>query len=147
MKTCFVISPLRGTEEQFTAIDREVEKAVAYSWMHKDPSARATYIRLATLHHRRHLLESNVALCKRLCFDLALLGYAPWAPHLFYPLFLDDGDEFQRDLGMAMGRAWMARSEEAFVYRKAGLSSGMRGDIEAATGLGIMLTTPPAWMP
>jgi len=147
MKTVFVASPLRGSEQQLREIDDRVVEAVIGGWMDRDVEARATFVRLATFHYRRELVNSNVALCKKLCMELSLMGYAPWAPHLFYPLFLDDADEFQRDLGISMGAAWMEKADEVWAYRRLGVSTGMRFEIAAAERLGKLVISPPGWMP
>lgn len=148
MKCIFVASPLRGSDQQIRDIDAKVERSVSDGgWYDRDAESRTMFIALSYKHYRRELVASNVALCKKLCMDLSLLGHAPWAPHLFYPLFLDDADEFQRNLGIEMGAAWMSKSDEVWAYRHLGVSSGMRYEIEAATALGKPVLSPPGWMP
>ena len=63
-------------------------------------------------------------------------GYAPFAPHLLYPRFLDDNEPDERALGMAAGKAWLAVCDELWQWG-ATISAGMAEEIALAHELGI----------
>lgn len=56
-------------------------------------------------------------------------GNAPFAPHYIYPNFLDDTDSFERQKGMAFGRAWAFTAEHAIAFIDYGTSNGMAEDV------------------
>lgn len=143
MRKCvFVISPLRGTPEQLREIQDEIDRRVAFAG--SDATVNVLEVCAAL---RRVLLHSNMELAKRLCHEVARLGHAPFAPHVFYPLFLDDTIEDERNDGIECGRAIMVGFDEAWVYRKLGMSEGMIGDVSRAETFGVPSFTPPEWMP
>jgi len=57
--------------------------------------------------------------------NLSYLQHAPFAPHHVYPIFLDDTDEDQRELGLHMGLAWGECAEEIWIFTDLGESAGM----------------------
>ncbi len=67
-------------------------------------------------------VEANVAYGKECVADSIRRGETPFAGHLFYTLVLNDDDPEQRDLGMRMGREWMADCEVVAVYVDRGVS-------------------------
>lgn len=59
-------------------------------------------------------------------FGLALhWGYAPFAPHLIYPTFLDDSLPAQRQAGMDAGREWLHVADIVWMHVSHGISNGM----------------------
>ena len=74
--------------------------------------------------HRLHAL--------RLCLLAARAGHAVFASHGFYPLFLDEDLPADRELGLAMEREVIARSDMLWIWDPWGLSSGMTGAIQFA---------------
>ena len=58
-----------------------------------------------------------------------LPGY-PFAPHAFYPNFLDDTLPGDRAAGRQCGDAWLLRSTEVWVWDLWGVSQGMQEEIE-----------------
>lgn len=72
-----------------------------------------------------------------ICQDLTRAGFAAFAPHVFYPRFLDDTIETDRDAGMAAGKAWLRVAEVAVVDVRLGYSEGMRDEIAFCETLGI----------
>ena len=61
---------------------------------------------------------------------------SPFAPHLLYPRFLDDGNPSERALGIACGLTFMEVCDEVWLYSGNGLSSGMRREVDHAIQLG-----------
>jgi hypothetical protein len=82
-------------------------------------------------------LKDNAAMARDLCRHLCAAGFAAFAPHGFYSMFLDDRAADQRVAGMESGAAWLAASQGAFVDVSIGLSSGMCHDLALCTRLGI----------
>lgn len=77
-------------------------------------------------------VEANVAYGKKCLLDSIGRQETPFAGHLFYTQVLDDTNEVDRELGMKMGREWMADCEVVAVYVDRGMSKGMVADIEHA---------------
>ena len=48
----------------------------------------------------------NEAVAERLCRKVIQASHAPFAPHLLYPRFLNDGDLSARELGISCGLAF-----------------------------------------
>ena len=57
-------------------------------------------------------------------------GYLPITPHLLFPQFLNDRDEFERNLGMKMGLVLMLKCREVWVFGQP--SAGMNTEIKRA---------------
>ena len=57
-------------------------------------------------------------------------GRMPIAPHLFFPLFMDDSDPEQRSLALLFGKRLLAGCKELWVFGC--VTEGMRGEIDAA---------------
>ena len=71
-----------------------------------------------------------------LCRKAINAGYAPFAPHLFYPPLLDDCDPVERAQGLRFAKAWLAVSDR--VWQLAGpVTEGMQGELDLAARLGI----------
>lgn len=64
-------------------------------------------------------------------------GFAPFAPHVFCPTFLDDTMPREREAGIEIGRAFLARCSRIFVDVADGISEGMRFEIAEAEVLHI----------
>jgi hypothetical protein len=63
-------------------------------------------------------------------------GAIPFAPHLLYPLVLDEGDPAQRKLGLFFGMVWLGKCDELWVFGSF-ISSGMGAEIAKAKKRGI----------
>lgn len=94
-------------------------------------------------------VAANVDVARATCGVVLRAGDAPFAPHLLYPVLLDDADAEERALGMAAGRAWLEVADEVLVVGP--VTDGMRGEIAAAAALGIPIryvarseSVPPA---
>lgn len=92
-------------------------------------------------------VEANIARARRLCL-LAMKAHdvAPFAPHAFYTSFLDDSDIDERELGIWAGQMYLEVCNELWVYTKAGISKGMREEMDMAKELNIpVLVNPRCW--
>lgn len=58
-------------------------------------------------------------------------GTIPFAPHLLFPQFLNDHDEYERELGMLMGLAILTKCAEVWVFGIQ-MSPGMRREVKKA---------------
>lgn len=58
-------------------------------------------------------------------------GVIPFAPHLLYPLVLDENDPAQRKLGLYFGLVWLSMCDELWVFGDH-ISSGMQSEIDSA---------------
>lgn len=65
-------------------------------------------------------------------------GYLPYAPHLYFTLFMDDSDDVQREIGMLLGLSWLAQCDELWVIGRT-VSDGMMKEIEQAEKWGIKI--------
>lgn len=74
----------------------------------------------------------HLAHAKKLCELAARAGVAPFASHVFYPLFLDEDSEKDREIGLACERAWIERCDELWVWDDWGISTGMKAAIGQA---------------
>ena len=81
-------------------------------------------------------VEANVKIAEDICKDMVRLGYAPFAPHLFYTRFLDDGNITDRKLGIICGQTFMEICDEVCLYSQNGISDGMNSDLDYAKSLG-----------
>jgi len=61
-------------------------------------------------------------------------GAIPFAPHLLYPLVLDDSDPAQRKLGLSFGMVWLCKCDELWVFGSH-ISPGMATEIKKAKRL------------
>ena len=64
---------------------------------------------------------------------------APFVPHLLYPQFLDDTDDFQRRMGIEAGLAYLNVCDAiyAFLDEDGFVSDGMRHEIQYASDHGV----------
>lgn len=56
-------------------------------------------------------------------------GAIPFAPHLLYPLVLNEADPAQRELGMFFGLVWLGKCDELWVFGSC-ISPGMTVEID-----------------
>lgn len=78
----------------------------------------------------------NTENARRYCAYAVYSGYIPFAPHLFYPQFLPDGDPEQRELGLFMGMVFLDGCKEVWVFGER-ISPGMLLEIDRAKKRGI----------
>jgi hypothetical protein len=79
---------------------------------------------------------ANVDYARNACLTLARCGLNPVAPHLLYPQYLNDNDEVERKLGLALARDLLKRCDEIHVFTGRGVSEGMAAEIKLAHKLG-----------
>jgi len=75
----------------------------------------------------------RAALYCRFAYDA---GFVPWAPHLYYPQFLDDGNKRERAAGMRYALESMWQCKQLWVFGLT-ISEGMKAEIELAAQLKI----------
>lgn len=81
-------------------------------------------------------VRENVALARRISRKAVMDGYAVICPHLFYPSFLNDGVEKERELGIQAGLKLLEFADEVWVA-DGKISAGMAREIARAGELGI----------
>lgn len=82
---------------------------------------------------KRVILESpykgfilrNEAYARFAAYDCIKRGESPYASHLLCPQFLNDEDEFERQLGINAGFEWRIVAEYSVFYCDFGFSNGM----------------------
>lgn len=86
--------------------------------------------------------EGNTARARGYCALALAAGRIPIAPHLYWPLFLDDTDPNQRAVGLALALEDLARCREVWSFvPTTGPSTGMRGELAQAR----MRRMPVSW--
>jgi len=81
--------------------------------------------------NKQHTLEQNVERAKRICRVCSLKGILVMAVHLYFPQFLDDNIEEERNCGIQHGITMLGMCNEMWVFGEI-MSSGMRAEIEYA---------------
>ncbi len=84
---------------------------------------------------KRHSVKGNINRALLACGYAVMEGYAPYAPHLYLPLFLDDNDPAEREKGMAIGREFLKICDEVWQWG-ATVSEGMAAELALAKELG-----------
>jgi len=79
----------------------------------------------------------NARLYCRYAFDQ---GFHPYAPHLYYPQFLDENNEKERAAGIHYALMQMWRMKEVWVFGDK-RTDGMQAEIDLAVDLGIPIRT------
>lgn len=94
-----------------------------------------------------HTFEDDIDLVRQLCHVATQEGYAAFAPHLFYTLFLDDKSSKERALWMAAGHCWLRVCDVVGVYANE-LGECSEGMLEEITIARRQAVTPEIlWMP
>ena len=81
-------------------------------------------------------LIDNLKLAKDACNFATIRGCEPIAPHLYYPQFLNDDDEYERKLGMELGLKALRACDELWIISSR-ISAGMSVEIKEAKKCGI----------
>jgi hypothetical protein len=77
-------------------------------------------------------IERNVEIAKKLCRMAMEQGYAPFAPHLLYPRFVDDFNPDERAAGINCGLSFMQTCSEVWAFMGNGISKGMKKELAHA---------------
>lgn len=85
---------------------------------------------------RLHVAYAHAAL-----IDCLERDEAPFAPHLIYPVVLDDSIPRDRERGIAAGLAWLAVASKVVVYADLGVSDGMERELAVARARGLPIET------
>lgn len=80
--------------------------------------------------------SGNTQKARRYCRFAVRNGAIPFAPHLLFPQFLDDGKPAERAIGMFMGMVLLGKCEQLWVFGK-NISAGMAAEIEKAEKKGM----------
>ena len=75
--------------------------------------------------------EGNTEKAKRYCRYATQAGYMPFAPHLFFPLFLRDELPRERALGLSMAIVMLTKCSELWVFGD-DMTGGMAKEIRKA---------------
>lgn len=78
----------------------------------------------------------NTERARRYARHVAVCGYCPVFPHLFFSQFLDDNDPEERIQGITLGVELMKVCDEVWIYGTH-ISKGMAYELEEARKLGI----------
>ena len=78
----------------------------------------------------------NTQKARHYCRFAVRNGAIPFAPHLLFPQFLDDGKPAERAIGMFMGMVLLGKCEQLWVFGK-DISTGMAAEIEKAEKKGM----------
>ena len=81
------------------------------------------------LRHNRQLAQLG-------CGYAVKLGYLPMAPHLFFPEFLSEDKQEEREAGIQFGLEWLSGCDELWVIGNR-ITEGMKREIAVAEELGI----------
>jgi hypothetical protein len=84
-------------------------------------------------------IEDNIHLAKWMCKKAILEGKAPFAPHLIYPLILDDNDSLCRNIGLEAAKQFLRVCEEIWIPMNMLPSRGMEEEIAEARRCGIRI--------
>ena len=76
-------------------------------------------------------IAANQENARRYCRSVVERGGIPLAPHLYFPQFMDDGDETERDLCLFMDIVLLTKCAELWVFGER-ISKGMSMEIEKA---------------
>lgn len=81
-------------------------------------------------------VEKNVEYAKQACRTVMESGHVFFAPHLMYPVVLDDARPEERQAGIEMGLTVLYRCDELWAFGET-ISSGMQAEIAEAERLRI----------
>ena len=76
-------------------------------------------------------IDRNIHKTQGYCRFAVSRNRIPFAPHLLFPQFLDDGDKQQRELGLFFGMVFLAKCHEMWVFG-GNITKGMAVEIEKA---------------
>ena len=77
-------------------------------------------------------IKNNLRIAEKMTKRAIELGYAPITTCFIYPRVLNDADSKQRKLGIDCGLSILKKCDLMLVYKKHGVSKGMKIEIEYA---------------
>jgi hypothetical protein len=83
-------------------------------------------------------VKRNLENARRYCRFAVDRGAIPFAPHLLYPQFMDDGNPDERELALSFGLRLLYGCEEVWIFGSQ-LSRGMRLEIHDAKRRGLLM--------
>ena len=84
--------------------------------------------------------EKQMKYTKEMSRLAVMQGFDVIVPHLYYPQFLDDDKEEEREIGMNSALNLIMVCDVLIVCEKHGISSGMKTEIEFADKMRIKIT-------
>jgi len=78
------------------------------------------------------VFESQLETTKDISRILVSDGYDVIVPHLYYPLFLDDDNEYEREIGLESAKGLVYVCDVVFVHIGNRVSEGMEAEIKEA---------------
>ena len=89
-----------------------------------------------TVEAQAKSIKAHKILARYACRFAVAKGYSPLCPHLYYPEFLDDDVEDEREIGMLLGMVGLSECKELWVIGRR-ISEGMKKEIAQARRWGI----------
>ena len=89
-----------------------------------------------TLEAQAKSSKAHKILARYACRYAVANGYSPLCPHLYYPEFLDDDVEDEREIGMLLGMVGLSECSELWVIGRR-ISDGMKKEIDQARRWGL----------
>ena len=77
----------------------------------------------------------NILAAQKYCRYAVDKGYLPFAAHLFFPQFLNDGNSAERSLGLSFGNVFMDKCAEIWIFGSE-YSAGMQAEYARAVSKG-----------
>lgn len=84
-----------------------------------------------TVEAQAKSIKKHKILARYACRYAVANGYSPLCPHLYYPEFLDDNVEDEREIGMLLGMVGLSECKELWVVGRR-ISEGMAKEIKQA---------------
>lgn len=81
-------------------------------------------------------IELNIQRARRYSRFAVSKNCIPFAPHLLFPQFVEESDEYSRQLGIFMGKVILKKCKEVWVFGNK-ITSGMAEEIRKAKHLNI----------
>lgn len=81
-------------------------------------------------------IEYNIRRARGYCRFVVSKGDIPFAPHLFFPQFMDDDDREQRELGLSFGLVLLSKCSAMWVFGNK-VTDGMAREIKKVKKRGI----------
>lgn len=108
----------------------------------KDPKLKKVFICSPfrpmgdTKEEREKNWQRNMDLAQNACRYAVVNGCVPYAPHLYFPQFLSDDSQCEREIGIFFGLTWLANCDEIWIVGMR-ISEGMNKEIAKAKEWGI----------